>query len=326
MEKRFQKSFLFLALLCSIQVWGQTKTVTGEIYDPEGVPIPGAGIYVKNTSNGTISDFDGKFSLQVPESGNTVLVFSSLGFLQQEITVGNKTNFTITLQTNVEGLDEVVVVGYGSQKKRNVTGAVTGVDTEVLTSRPITDVARGLQGATPGLTITSPSGQIGENPTIKLRGSVGTLGTGGGAQPLILVDNVEIPSLQSINPEDIEEISVLKDAASTSIYGSRGAWGVILITTKKGRKNRAPSVNYSNNFSWATPTVTPKVAPAADGAEMAFAAVNRRIPSLKSFGVVGMRIDQLAIEKMRDWEAQYGGQDLGMEMVEGRDYEIRDGN
>lgn len=325
MEKRFQKSFLFLALLCSIQVWGQTKTVTGEIYDPEGVPIPGAGIHVKNTTNGTVADFDGKFTLQVPQSGNTVLVFSSLGFLQQEVTIGSKTNFTITLQTNVEGLDEVVVVGYGSQKKRNVTGAVTAVNTEVLTSRPITDVARGLQGTTPGLTITTPSGQIGENPTIKLRGSVGTLGTGGGAQPLILVDNVEIPSLQSINPEDIEEISVLKDAASTSIYGARGAWGVILITTKKGRKNRAPSVNYSNNFSWATPTVTPKVAPAADGAEMAFAAVNRRIPSLQSFGVVGMRIDQLAIQKMREWDELYAGQDLGMEMVEGRDYEVRDG-
>ena len=326
MEKRFQKSFLFLAFLFTIQIWGQSKTVTGEIYDPEGVPIPGAGIYVKNTTNGTVSDFDGKFSLQIPESSNTVLVFSSLGFMQQEVTVGNRTNFTITLQTNVEGLDEVVVVGYGSQKKRNVTGAVAAVDTEILTSRPITDVARGLQGATPGLTITSPSGQIGENPTIKLRGSVGTLGTGGGAQPLILVDNVEIPSLQSINPEDIEEISVLKDAASTSIYGARGAWGVILITTKKGRKNSAPTVSYSNNFSWATPTVTPKVAPAAEGAEMAFAAVNRRIPSLQSFGIVGMRIDQLAIQKMREWDEQYAGQDLGMEMVEGRDYEIRDGN
>jgi len=326
MKKGFQKPILFFLFLCSLQMWGQTKTVTGEVVDSEGIPIPGVNIIVKNTTNGTDTDFDGKFSIQIPDNDKTTLVFSSIGYTKQEIAIKNQNFISVILSTSVEGLDEVVVVGYGNQKKRNLTGAVASINTEILDSRPITDVARGLQGVTPGLTITSPSGQIGENPTIKLRGNVGTLGTGGGAQPLILVDNVEIPSLQSINPEDIDEISVLKDAASTSIYGARGAWGVILITTKKGSRNKAPSITYSNNFSWATPTNTPKVAPAADGAEMAFAAVNRRIPSLQSYGVVGMRIDQLAIEKMREWEQLYGGQDLGMEMVEGRDYEIRDGN
>ncbi|ADY28579.1 MULTISPECIES: SusC/RagA family TonB-linked outer membrane protein [Cellulophaga] len=326
MKKGFQKSILFFLFLCSLQMFGQSKTVTGEVKDPEGVPIPGVSVFAKNTSNGTETDFDGKFTIDLSDSENTILVFSYLGYAKQEIPVGNQSFFNITLLTDVQGLDEVVLVGYGNQKKRSVTGSVASVDTDVLASRPITDVARGLQGVTPGLTITTPSGQIGTNPTIKLRGNVGTLGTGGGAQPLILVDNVEIPSLQSINPEDIDEISVLKDAASTSIYGARGAWGVILITTKKGRRNQAPSISYSNNFSWATPTNTPKVAPAAEGAEMAFAAVNRRIPSLQSYGVVGMRIDQLAIEKMREWEELYGGQNLGNEMVEGRDYEIRDGS
>src|SRR5699024_2580254 len=131
----------------------------------------------------------------------------------------------------------------------------------------------------PGLTITAPSGQIGENPIIKLRGMTGTLGTGGGAQPLILVDNVEVTSLQDINPEDIQDISVLKDAASTSIYGSRGAWGVILITTKNGKRNSSPSISYSNNFSWSTPTKPPQIAPAAEGAEMAFKALQRTNPS-----------------------------------------------
>ena len=323
--RNFQKSLLFLLCLFSLQMWGQNKEISGEVFDADGVPLPGVNVIVKNTSLGTVTDFDGQFSLRVPDKEGLTLEFSMLGFKKQEIPIGTKNEFNITLEEDTQALDEVVVVGYGSQKRSDLTGAVSTIDTKVLDSRPITDVARGLQGTSPGLTITSSSGQIGQNPSIKLRGNVGTLGTGGGAEPLILVDNVEVPNLQSINPQDIENISVLKDAASTSIYGARGAWGVILITTKSGRKNQAPTVTYSNNFSWATPTITPKIAPAADGAEMAFAAVHRRIPSLEAFGVVGMYIDQTAIEKMRQWEDQYGGQDLGMEMVEGRDYEVRDG-
>lgn len=323
--KHLPKLSLLLICLCSVSLWGQERIVTGEVYDAEGVPLPGVSVFIKNTTTGTETDFDGRFTIQVPEQDNTVLVFSSLGFIRQEVAVGDKTSLVITLQTDVEGLDEVVVVGYGTQKRGNLTGAVSTIEPEILDSRPITDVARGLQGVSPGLTITTPSGQIGESPLIKLRGNVGTLGNPGGAQPLILVDNVEVPDLQSINPQDIENISVLKDAASTSIYGARAAWGVILITTKNGKRNAAPTVSYSNNFSWATPTTTPKIAPAAEGAEMAFAAVNRRIPSLDVFSIVGMSVDQLAIEKMREWEEQYGGQDLGMEMVEGRDFERRDG-
>ncbi|SDS36550.1 TonB-dependent receptor [Gramella sp. MAR_2010_147] len=317
--------FVLLFCLFTVSLWAQQKEITGDVFDEDGLPLPGVTVMVQNTSNGTVTDFDGHFELSVPDAGETILVFSSLGFQTQEVKLGNQSQFQITLQTDTESLDEVVVVGYGNQKRKDLTGAVSTIDTEVLESRPITDVGRGLQGTSPGLTITSPTGQIGENPTIKLRGSVGTLGTGGGAEPLILVDNVEVSNLQAINPQDIESISVLKDAASTSIYGARGAWGVILITTKNGSKNRVPSVTYSNNFAWSTPTEVPKVAPAAEGAEMAFAAVNRRIPSLDAFGIVGMYIDQTAIDKMRDWEAQYGGQDLGMEMVEGRDYEVRDG-
>ncbi|WP_445734274.1 SusC/RagA family TonB-linked outer membrane protein [Mariniflexile sp.] len=325
MKKQFQKTCLFLLLLCTVQLWGQTRQITGEISGSDGMPIAGVNVYVKSTAKGAISDFDGKFTLEVPDNNTTKIVFSSIGFIQQEILIGNKTSLNVILQVSVEGLDEVVIVGYGNQKKRNVTSAITTIDTEVLESRPITDVARGLQGVTPGLTITAPSGQIGANPAIRLRGAVGTLGTGGGAQPLILVDNVEVTDLQGINPEDIKDISVLKDAASTSIYGARAAWGVILITTKDGKRNTAPTISYSNNFSWAKPTVTPKVAPAAEGAEMAFAAVNRRIPSLNSFGIVGMTLDRIAIDKMREWEELYGGQDLGMEMVEGRDFEKRGG-
>lgn len=325
MQKLLRKSLLLMLCLFSLQLWAQDRQVSGTILDPDGVPLPGVNVIIKNTNSGTVTDFDGKFSLNIPESSSTVLIFSSLGFATQEINAGNQTVFDITLQSDTQALDEVVVVGYGTQKRANLTGAVSTIDAELLESRPITDVARGLQGTSPGLTITSPNGEIGENPTIRLRGAVGTLSNNGGAQPLILVDNVEVTNLQAINPQDIKDISVLKDAASTSIYGSRAAWGVVLITTKNGSRNQAPTVDYSNNFSWATPTTTPKVAPAADGAEMAFAAVNRRIPSLDAFGIVGMYVDKIGIEKMRDWERLYGNQDLGPEMVENRDFEIRDG-
>lgn len=324
MSKKLHTFLLFCLFFVTAQTFAQQREVTGKVLDEGGMPIPGVSVYVKDTTVGTTTDFDGEFSLTV-SGENQVLVFSYVGFQQREITLQDQTYLEVTLENDVQALEEIVVVGYGVQKRANLTGAVSTVDTEVLEARPITDVARGLQGTTPGLTITAPSGQIGENPTIKLRGNVGTLGTGGGAEPLILVDNVEVPNLQMVNPQDIETVSVLKDAASTSIYGARGAWGVILITTKKGKRGTTPTVSYSNNFSWQTPTTMPEVAPAAEGAEMALAAVRRRIPDLPSFGVVGMYFDDLAIEKMRTWEELYGDQDLGPEMELGRDFEIRDG-
>lgn len=324
--KHLKKLSFLLLCFCSISmVRGQTQTVSGAVYDLNGMPIPGVEITVKGTDLGTQTDFGGEYSLNVPENSSNILVFSSIGFTTQEIAIDGKSSITVTLRTDIEGLDEVVLVGYGTQSRRNVTGAIASIDPEILDSRPIADVGRGLQGTTPGLTITAPSGQIGVNPTIKLRGMAGTLGTTGGAQPLILVDNVEVTSLQDINPEDIQDISVLKDASSTSIYGSRGAWGVILITTKNGKRNSAPSISYSNNFSWSTPTKTPRVAPAAEGAEMAFKALQRTNPSTDAFGIVGMWIDEKGIDKMREWEQQYGSQNLGPEMEEGRDFERRDG-
>ena len=162
----------------------------------------------------------------------------------QEISVSNANTINVVLKPSNQNLQEVVVVGYGTQKKANLTGAVSTIDTKVMDSRPVTDVARALQGTTPGLSITSSSGAIGQSPEIKLRGNVGSLS--GGGNPLILVDNVEIPDLQMVNPEDIESISVLKDAASSSIYGTRAAWGVILITTKSGKKNTPAKISYSN--------------------------------------------------------------------------------
>src|SRR5690554_242592 len=286
------------------------------------MPIPGVSVYEKDTSNGTTTDFEGEYTINVA-GDDAVIVFSYVGFATQEVRVGNQATINVTLSSDVQALEEVVVVGYGVQRRANLTGAVSTVDPEVLESRPITDVGRGLQGTTPGLTITTNTGQIGEAPSINLRGTIGSIG--GGAQPLILVDNVEIPNLNSVNPQDIADISVLKDAASTSIYGARGAWGVILITTKSGQRNQAPTVSYSNNFSWATPTEMPKIAPAAAGAEMALLAMQRTTPNKNDFGIINMFVDELSIERMKQWEAEYGGMDLGLEMVEGRDFEIRDG-
>lgn len=324
MKAKLQVFLMLLCFLVSAQTFAQEREVTGQVVDEAGMPIPGVSVYVKNTSNGTVTGFEGEFSLMV-SGERPILVFSYVGFQSKEVVVDDRNFVKVILSNDVQSLEEVVVVGYGVQKRANLTGAVSTIDPEILEARPITDVARGLQGTTPGLTITSPSGHIGSSPSINLRGTVGTIGTGGGAEPLILVDNVEVPNLNYVNPQDIESISVLKDAASTSIYGARAAWGVVLITTKKGVRNTEPTVSYSNNFAYATPTTTPELAPAAEGAEMALAAVRRRIPGLPSFGVVGMYFDDLAVEKMREWEELYGDQNLGPEMVLGRDFEIRDG-
>lgn len=325
MKKLLQSSIWVLCfLLLHLQALAQGQVVTGVVTSADdGTTLPGVSVMVKGTSQGVSTDLDGRYSIEV--SPGEVLRFSFVGMLTQEITVRDSRTINVRMGTDLNSLDEVVVIGYGTQKRSNVTGAVTTVDTEVLASRPITDVARGLQGTTPGLTITAPSGQIGQNPNIRLRGMTGTLSNTQGAQPLILVDNVEIESLQLVNPEDIESVTVLKDAAASSIYGSRAAWGVILITTKSGVKGGKPKVSYSNNFAWNTPTYAPEIAPAAEGAELAFRALQRTNPSTNVFSAVGMAFDQEGIQKMRDWEAQYGGQELGPEMVMGRDFEIRDG-
>jgi TonB-linked SusC/RagA family outer membrane protein len=317
--------FTWLMLFSFLTAYASAQTITGEVHDKSsGLPVVGASVVAGKDQQGTSTDAEGKFTLDL--KGQKTITISFIGYRTQTITVGDRLYLKVDMEPESSNLDQVVVVGYGTQKKANLTGAVATVDVDkTLGSRPVTDVSRGLQGVVAGLTITTPTGEIGTNPAIRLRGLSGSL-NGGGAKPLILVDNVEFPNLQMINPDDIESISVLKDAASTSIYGSRAAWGVILITTKSGKKGLdRSSINYSTNLSYAKPTTTPVIADAAEGAEMAFKAQQRTNPNLTVFGVVGMYFDQEAIQKMRDWQAQYGGMDLGPEMVEGRDFEIRSG-
>ncbi len=295
----------------------QKVTISGLVIENSGEPIIGASILEKGTTNGTISDIDGHFNLTV--SPNAVLVVSFIGFETKEIKAQSK--MKVTLKEDTHLLEEVVVVGYGAQKKENLTGAVASVDiAKALDGRPVPDVARGLQGTTPGLSITIPSGEIGSDPTIKIRGQIGSLQ--GGSSPLILLDNVEIPSLQLINPDDIESISVLKDAASASIYGAKGAFGVILVTSKKGAKKESVNVSYSGTFTWQN--IAKKMDMARlNGLEYSIEA-SERVKGAGA-GVAGAfyQMTSEGLEHARNWDKNYRGK-LGKNdpMVYGRDWYV----
>lgn len=239
-------SCLLFALLLPPALHAQDKNITGVVTADGGAAVAGATVKVKGTNRATQTDADGKFSIAASQ-GQT-LQFTYVGFADQEIVVGSSNVLSVKMVSSQTALQDVVVVGYGTQRRGNLTGAVSTIDAKTLQNRPVADVGRGLQGAATGLSITVPSGEVGSDPIIKIRGQLGSLN--GGSSPLILLDNVEIPSIQVVNPNDIASITILKDAASASIYGSKGAFGVILITTKKGATGDKPQVGYTNNFSW----------------------------------------------------------------------------
>ncbi len=224
----------------------QQIRASGVVVDAQGRPIPGASVIVKGTLNGTMTDTQGRFTLTT--NPGATLEISCIGYATQSV-IANE-NLKVVLSDDSEFIDEVVVVGYGAQKKINLTGAVASVDvSKALESRPIPDVGRGLQGSTPGLNIRLGSTEVGSDAIVRIRGQVGSYN--GSAAPLILLDNVEIPSLNLINPDDIESVSVLKDAASASIYGAKAAFGVILLTSKKGAKEKETvKITYSGNLSF----------------------------------------------------------------------------
>lgn len=223
------------------------KTIKGTVVDINGDFIIGVNIVEVGTSNGTTTDINGTFILEV--DNNATIHVSYIGYLPQSINTTGQTNFSITLQEDTKALEEVVVVGYGTQKKENLTGAVSTVDvSKTLEARPYSDISKALQGAVPGLSIVNSSGKLGSQPSISIRG-LGTLSNSETSKPLIIVDGVPMEDLSLLNTQDIQNISVLKDAASTSIYGTRAAFGVILITTKSAAKVERVSVNYTNNFA-----------------------------------------------------------------------------
>lgn len=226
----------------------QRKTIKGVVKDATGEPIIGANVLVKGSTTGVITDLDGNFTLEVPT--DAILQISYIGYLPQEIKVTNQTTFNIELKEDSKTLDEVVVVGYGTQKKANLTGAVSSVNfEEQALSRPVTTVSAALAGLSAGVQVMQTSGQPGsDGATIRVRG----MGTLNNNDPLVLVDGME-GSIDNVNPQDIESISILKDAAACAIYGSRAASGVILVTTKKGNKGKI-NVSYSGRVSYAQPT------------------------------------------------------------------------
>lgn len=232
------------------EVQSDTFVLTGTVVDDQGEPLIGARIsLVENTSKGTMTDIDGAFRLPGVQLGQTAEV-AFVGYKTQRIKLQSKDALHITLLPDDELLDEVVVVGYGTQKKVNLTGSVASLDTKQLQSRPIQNISNGLQGMLPGVTISSTNGAPGrDGGNIRIRG-VGTLNT---ASPYILIDGVESDNLNSLDPNDIESLSVLKDAASAAIYGSKAANGVILITTKRG-KTGAPKITYSGYAGIQRPT------------------------------------------------------------------------
>jgi len=224
-------------------------TVRGQVVDEAGDPLPAATVTVEGTTRGTITDLEGNYSITVPE--DAILVFSYIGYEAMRVPVDNRSQIDVTLNTDMSSLEEVVVVGYGTQRRGNLTGAVDQVSSEVFENRPMTNLNQGLQGVLPNVNIRMMDGNPSGAPAINIRGTT-SIGAGGNA--LVLIDNVEgDPSM--LNPNDIESVTVLKDAASASIYGARGAFGVVLITTKKAPEDRM-QITYSTNYSRKRPTTT----------------------------------------------------------------------
>ena len=228
----------------ALEVYLQTVQISGKVTSDESSEgLPGANVIIKGTNLGTITDIDGNYQIEVP-SPESVLVFSSVGFITEEVTVGDQSVINISLIADITSLSEIVVVGYGTQKRSDITGSVTSVPRERLENLPVTNIMHAIQGTTPGLSITQESSVPGSSGTMQIRG-VNSINAN--TSPFIVLDGIPFfGKTNDINPNDIESIEVLKDASAVAIYGTRGANGVILITTKRGKdSNGKPRINYN---------------------------------------------------------------------------------
>ncbi|UKJ07946.1 SusC/RagA family TonB-linked outer membrane protein [Solitalea lacus] len=259
MRKTLQFLIVCIMLCNSALLFAQTqatKTVTGQVRDEVGLPIPAVSVFEKGTSNGTTTDANGAFSIKV--NSGKILVFKSIGFIQKEITIGSATVLGVVLKEEATSLKDVVVVAYGTQKKVNVTGAVDVITSKQLENRPVTSPSALLQGTAPSLMFSTPAGgnTPGSSPTVQIRGQALLSGA---TTPLVVIDGIPavMGDFNAMNPNDIESVSVLKDAAAAAVYGARAPFGVLVVTTKMGKKNEKPVFTYSVNFANVSNVRTP---------------------------------------------------------------------
>lgn len=236
-------------LLIPAGIWAQSRTITGKVTDKTGIALPGVSVTIKNSSTGTQTNDNGDFSITVPNTAKALL-FSFVGYNVQEVAIGRNSVMNVSLATEEKKLDEVVVVAYGTQRKREVTSSIAIVDEKAIKRQQVTTVGQALQGTAAGVMVVNNSGQPGDNPQIRIRG-IASLNAS--AEPLLVLDGIPFDgNLNMINPNDIENFSVLKDGTATALYGSRAAAGVILINTKRGKKGTAPSITINTTFGLAS--------------------------------------------------------------------------
>lgn len=235
----------FMLWVTSVGTFAQTITITGSVKDESGEGLIGVSVLQKGTTNGTVTDLNGNYSIAVNQQ-NTVLVYSYIGYITQEIKVGTQHSIAVILKEDTQSLDEVVVIGYGTAKKSDLTGAVTRANMGALEKSPNVNVLQGLKGVVPGLNIGVAT-KAGDSPAISIRGRNSISGS---TEPLVVLDGVIYRgNIVDINPSDIESIDVLKDASSTAIYGSQAANGVLMITTKTAKKVSKPILEYNGTFT-----------------------------------------------------------------------------
>ena len=251
MQKLIKGFITLMLLLFTTQTFAQT-TVSGTVTDATNEPLFGVSVLVKGTTNGVLTDISGKYTIQ-QVSSNAVLVFSYMGYITQETAVGNRSTIDVTISEDTKLLEEVVVVGYGSVKRVNLTGAVEQISGERLENRSVPSITQALQGTIANLNISTSNGVPGTAQSINIRGYTGINSDRNAVMgsPLVIIDGVQGGNISSINMTDVESISVLKDAASAAIYGSSAPYGVIIVTTKKGHSGK-PTITYSNNFGFSS--------------------------------------------------------------------------
>lgn len=296
MKRLVTLSFVMFFAFCTA-VYAQDRTVTGKVLSSEdGTTLPGVSVVVKGTTIGTQTDLDGNYSITIP-SGATTIVFTSLGYLSQEVVVGTRTQITVRLSLDVKSLGEVVLVGYGTQLKREITGSQTNVSAKDIENSPILNTAQALRGRATGVQVVQNSGTPGSNMSVRVRG-VGSLSAGN--QPLYVVDGVPISTgsfsqigfggqttdaLSDLNTNDIESIEVLKDAAATAIYGSRASNGVVLITTKRGA-NQATKISFNTYYGLQNPIKTIPVLTGQQYIELQNEAANNRFGGTANYTTI----------------------------------------